>query len=727
MYKTVAGFSPDSTDFNDDLLDSRINKNQFLEELFSPRDAVGLIREEIFVNPNNLICLAGPRGSGKTSIGLKAKQELISRKAFKNLVIPIDVRRDDAVRNISGLSTQTQFFTSKILNRFKKEFRPTPWDMDNNPEIHLISYILDPTISENKPEELFLEFEDEINDAIDLQYKYYRKEKPENYRTWLVEKFLETDIQELIKKVKSKITIIHYSFAVQALFNYKRQIIWIDNIDKLPNDDQVWLLESITELKRAVTDNIVLVVAVREENIYRVEHFENFAPPHITTIYWENPKAFENAQSYDAFNMPVVKDEVFTDIVERRFSFARTLQIQIITRIKNEIRILQNELNSVNNQKILEFNEMLHILGEPIEDKYFLEIERLMKKIIKTMLDEKAYYLTNNSLRELLPLHREFLLHLVDRDDNSATSLEANKFSPWFLQTEFLYFITLHSRNSTFIHYDIVNHCSKPNRTKKKKIVCFCPHLVLTIIWNLSISNIRKVDSTINLPTVQQIIDKLMPFEFEKDEILETIFKLFYSPNGKSVGKSNYITIETSDNVKTFEQINPNSRLKINYKGKSVLNNLSISFGYFYALVINKDGFDDEHLDPSKSVQYGMRCIKTIKEIAQDHLNSLLSIRSIIYKNREDWIDSYYLTYGIPFHPRFSRNYNMIGKRIVPNSRYKHALYIEALLDSFIPYFSNFRAVNEQLTLLRDKYSRGINGIANFKLNTFEEIKLLEL
>ncbi|MBI1227695.1 MAG: hypothetical protein GC192_20845 [Bacteroidetes bacterium] len=721
-YKTVSGFSPDTTDFNDDILDSRINKEQFLKMLYSSREAVKLIRQEIFLHPGNLICIAGPRGCGKTSIGLKAKQELSERTAFRNFIIPIDVRRDDAIRTIGTDKKVHAFFTNKILNRYKRVFQPNPWDQENNPEIKLMNFILNPLQTNNKPEELFDEFVDEVSECIGIMHEYHKKTRPNDYLNFFVEKFHEIEIQNLFKRVKSKLQIIHYSFAVQEIFNYQRQVIWIDNLDKLPNEEQITLLEAVTEIKRSVTDNIVIVVAIREENIFRVEHFEDFAPPYTTTIYWENPNEFENAKTYEAFNMPVVSDEIFKDIINRRFLFSKIFQENLIHKLKEEISSLSKFVTEENIKKIKENTEIIRSLSTPINEAEIKELEILKDKVSEVILMEKGCYLSNNSLRQMLPLHRDFLLHLVEKNNDKDIPLEANKLPLWFLQTEFLYFITLHSKNSTFIQYDIVNHYNEPN-TQNNSIICFCPHLVLTCIWNYCIKNIRQANSTVTLPSVEYIINTLMRLEFEKEDILKTIFRLFHSPGGKS----NYITIETKKYVRDYNSIDLNSKLKINYKGKSVLNSLSISFGYFYALVVNRHGFDDKHLDPTKTVQYGNQVLRVIEEMAQKHLYSLLYIRKKVYKNSKGWLEDYYLTYGIPFHPLFSRNYDAIGKKIIVNSKYKHATYVEALLDSFIPYFSQFYAIRSNLENLRIKYVKALSGLADMSINTSEEINLLEL
>lgn len=734
-YKTVAGFSPDSTDYNDDLLDSRINKDQFLGNLFSPRDAVDIIREEIFLSPNNIICLAGPRGSGKTSIGLKTKEILVSRIAFKNYVIPIDVRRDDAINNITLGQEPFEFFKLKILNNLREQFIPNPWDMDNNPEINLVNFIIDENVTQNKPKELFKDFVIEVGDAKNLHYKYYWSKKGEeeipSLKKWLIEKFIEDDIQELMRKIKEKLNIIHLAFALKAIFDYNRIILWIDNIDKLDNNQQIELLDAITEVKRAVTDNIALVVAVREENIYRIEHFENFAPPRPTTIYWENPNAFENAQSYDALNMPVVKEDVLKDIIEKRLNFTKKFQSTLIDNLKKEVldlnqnnysdstnSELDKDCKNIDQEAISELNEILNSLGNKITEQEYSQIKLLSDKALHTFISEKAYFITNNSLRQLLPLHRDFLLFLIKGQNSNIEIIEANKYPEWFLRTQFLYFLTLHPRNSAFLPYDIVNHCKNKNQTKI--ITCFLPHLVLTTIWNYCITTIRESDSTISLPSVKEIINLLNKLEYDTEDIKRTIFKLSYVPGGKS----NFITIQTSKEIKSPIDVNFESKIKINYKGKVTLNSLSISFGYFYALVKNKDGFDGKHLNPTRTVSQGSLILSTIKEMANSHLKSLIHIRDNVYKKNNDWMTKYYKTYGIPFHKSFSRNYDRIGKRIIDNSNYKHSLYVEAILNSFIPYFANHNSIKTRLDGIYNQYATTLNKIEKFEIDNISDIKI---
>jgi len=702
IYKTVSEFSPDNTDNNLDVLDSKINKQDFFSELFIDRDAVDLIRKEIIQNPGNLICLAGPRGSGKTSIGLKSIDILEQDPILKSFVVHLNIRRDDAIRNVNNHESSIDFFNRKILNNYKKLFKSNPFLKTEDPEIKLFEFILDDNIIVNKPNNIFDDFIDEINSFTRCRFQLtIENEQPLGIKEFIFEHYTEPSVVSICNQIRKKVDIFHYSFAAQSIYEFRRQIFWIDNIDKLSNTEQKIIIESINEIKRGVTDNIVIVLAVRDENVYSIHHKEPFAPPYFSTIYWSNPEK-TIAQPYGALNMPVVKESVLKEIIDRRFNFTRKFQKKLFDTYNRELV----EKNLQHTRK--------NSYQTPIKEQTFKKLKKLSDRIVQVFLEEKMYYFSNNSLRYLLPLHRDFMYYLIKKDDYNP-EINSLKERIWFLRTELLFYLASNIKYSPLINYDIANHTETINGDEH--LTCFLPQLVLTTIWNHCIKNIRKSGDT-TLPTIALIVRKLKRLKFTKERIIETIFDLYSTQKGVT----NFLGIETSKQITSKDDIEENSRVKITFKGKSMLNNVSISFGYFYSLTINKETRSAKILKSSEINSYANTTLRVLKKMALNHLQTLIFFRDKVYNKKEDWLKQYYLEFGIPISENFARSYEFIGKKYLDKSIFKHSLYIEAIIASLHSFLQNNTGIRNELELFTNSYLSNLNKIEKFEISNKSDI-----
>jgi len=669
-HNKVVHFSIDTTDHNEDTSDFKINPREFLKYLYIPRTAVDKLKKEIIKSSDRLLCIAGPRGSGKTSIAHKTIEYLINNN---NFVFYYNVRRDNQIKWIKSEEEAFKYFYNKILYEYKNVFSSKPQKKENNPELDLFEYIF----SENdKPRELFSDLIDETNDFD--EYKYINeKDTLSSITEFISNNYRDKELVQILRNVRKKLTVTQYSFIVNKVKGYQRQVIWIDNIDKLDNSQQRLLLNALTEIKRGIVDNIVLIIAVREENIFRPEHFEPFAAPLISTIYWEDPDKY-SGQSYQAFNMPVLSNDKIEDLINQRLNYAK--------------KIMPSFFN-----------------GKVINNNIFDKIKSLSDKIVEIFIEEKMYFFSNNSIRNLLALHHNFLKFLLKGENGDySTEISYNKEGVWFLKTLLFYYIATNKEYVAFTKYIEANDITRQN-----KLSCFLPQLTLTTTWNYCITSNKKSSNFTYLPTVSNIIEILNKIGYKEDDIKQSIFHLYHT----EMGTTNYIAIETENKINSPKEIKDDYKIKVTYKGKSMLNNVSFSFGYFFSIMRNNNTNNLRNLNSTEFAQYWNFVLTKLELLTKLHLKSLLLLKNKYYSDeKEKWFTKYLISYGIPINEGYAKSFDKFGKKIMEHSPFKHAIYLEGLYASLNGFRKQTDDIHIAFNNLYEKFNTVFNDIISNKI-----------
>jgi len=696
LYKSIAKVGIDSSYLKIKSKKHGVNKKQFLKRIYLNREGIQkMIYRDILLNNDDLICIVGPRGCGKSSIGFKIKDDLEKDKSQKTFIIPINIRKEEAKKHFDTNADAKAYIRKRIINYYKKQFPPKFQLKAKNPFIKLYSFLLDTTIGEEyRPTDIFIHFEDLAQDAeVEMAGTGH-----ESITEWLTNCFHEKEVKKLIKKVKKELDVIYLSYALAYIYDYEQQVIWIDNIDALNEYQQQNLINGINKIQTSSLETLTYVIAVREENIFREEHLSDFGTrPFRSAIYWKDPFFNKPEIANNAFNMEVVSKDEFNQIIVKRIEFVKLYQIYSVkklTKEKENVKADKSLSDKERQSKLEGIQKELDQFLPVINETDYKKIKTLSLLINDVFYREKIHYISNNSLRNMIPLHREFLYFEIKRDFGGSSRItDSQSFEPSslrlpkpFLQTELLQFITSHNKDLMFKLLDIVSYTENKVKKSDKELYCFLPNLVITTIWNLCIENTLEREEFYIAPTIEDVINKLKAIGFEDAEVIETIFNLYRQKNGKS----NFLAISSEKKIKQVSDLELKMKVRPTYRGKTAVSSIISSFGYIYPLCSKSDKNAMIYTSPNRTNQDGYKILPIISSLGEAHLKSLLYIKKNHNNgnNKVNWLEHYYMTYGIPMMRPYCRSYQ--GKVSFPNRKY--SLVFESILYSLIAYFEHRKA-----------------------------------
>lgn len=672
----------------------RITTHEFLEHLYVKSPIEDKITSEIKNSPENPICIVGPRGSGKSSVGLKVKQDLLDDKEDRTFIVPIDIHiirgSDFFDTRIPGDGQFRVYIRNQIVEFYKEVFYSRE---DPSCKFKLYEYVLNDKISkEFRPSDFFRPFAQLV---ADFHENYEKEVVNENVPLWQWLKVHHTTtewVRKTIDDLRNMLKVEHYAAAMRHVMGYQRQIVWIDNIDSLSELDENEMNTAIREMVPTTNGIVRFVVAVREENVIQTEHpREAFGEPFQSVIFWSD--ASNASHQNNAWFVPVADEDRMRTIYFRRLEFSH----------------LKAKSLSLNSEK-------------DISDKEFAVLKSFAGKVIQAFYKERGIFIANNSLRDSMSILTDFIKYLLNKGyDTSGLRPLAYSYEHWFLQTELLFWL---SRFATLpISYNFFNllqhaenYLLSPN---VEKIGCFHPYLVLTTIWNLCIEKEFANNTRFKLAQVREVYSRLASIGYEKNEVRSVLFQLCRQNQAK--GMNNFIAIQISGELKSEDDIHENHLVRLTYRGQVTLNSVCNSYGYIFGLIeknIELDYADTGRVRDAKSV------LKALVVIAKAHLLSLKTIRDKYFQGQPDWMYIYYQRYGTPVSLRFSR-LNAEKQGFEKFKGWHYALYFELVLKSIEHYriFTSSIPVKEQLNKISDTYNELLGQLKNNSLVRDDDIK----
>ncbi len=726
LFKEVVQIDPYLASLSDPLRDEDISEDEYFENLYVERDAREEVQKAVLESQDRLICLVGPRGSGKSTIAKRIRREFDKDDAvFFTLY---DVRYRNIKNDLSDEKTALKKVQDIIRGFYSAELSSVDSTNLDLLDRHL-AFFIDVTLPESdRPAEVFGDFAEIANDVF-LRMDEYRFELAEKIQKtkdadrWdvalkkqeiekLEEQLRNLDVyrwvkaqrakgkhkylRKLYKKVKKIADLVHLAFAHRYIFQKKfveegkrvTQILWFDNIDNLNAADQRMLVDVLHECQRELHQIAAVVIAAREENVFYEPHdFDAGAPTFRAIIFIDNPHEFDVDRA-EAVNLGMTLDDDIKAIVEKRLDFFPAY----FKKKKPD---------------------------EHFESKTFEVLRRVVKEVVLNVFEEEKFlYVANNSLRELLPMYADFTLFLIEKIEwlksgrklsENETQLPPSLTDPDFFRvTEALYWLAYEEEYFEF--YNMVEYCDNPilhGDCGVGKSPCFLPHVVLTAVWNMV--NKKRAGghrAAFTSPKLKHVIARIRKLGFEEDEIKRVLFKL-YRPQE---GRSHFIVIETKKRIRYPEDIDLNFKVRITSRGMVALNRVFNSFGYFYGM-IKKFREDSIYTTPANRLNDGQLFLNYAKKMYLLHLNALKSIKTNSYKSMNDWYGGYLQDFGIYVDPNITR-------RADPSSAYRigsrsYILYFPYLMESVLPYFdySQSRSIHRKLSLLLQKFMQYVNQL----------------
>ncbi len=678
LHRAVCDFSLDQEDISREELflprPAHIEHAEFFEKLYVERPEEDMIIESLKKWPR-VVLVVGERGSGKTSIAYRVKEKM---EKDHNLVMIFDARRGDFFESQSLDQISPDEISALMLrgikSRYLKEIFTYSLDKQEGVIEHLfrlIEYIME---NYNKPGRLTGYNFGGVLFPLYRRYRQYKRTRGEaTILKWLEENFDTDDkladyiLKEIVNHPRLKPSLLIH--AAHDIFKYKRQCIWIDNVDGLSYKQQARIQTSLKRLAASISPFANVVVSVRSENILILDEFdEEQAPPRFMKVYLYLQEGSQDIALREAYSVPPLKLswEIMKQIVQRRIelSFEKT---NIDRDVKEQIR--QTSL------LILDAWRRIHITE-----------------------------LANHSIRYLLAEHTDFLKYVCKFSDylSGKTRFERER------DVLTMYFVWLGSMPDNLRHMrllDIVGVANKwytrwniDDDANSELARDLLPLLLLPSIWNLSLK--ERDSGRHTRPTVEEILNVAAKIDIPKEDVLEVMCDTQAWINEDIPP---LIEIQSPDQpVKIIDpsQIKEHYIISLSPRGKAMLRYILNTFGYFWGSLyyhqMNKDNQSvhlmEKVLRSSEEAKWSL--IRTpLLTVGKMYLCFLALIRNKWYPGPK-WFEDFLADFGVPVPDRWGA----VGIKI---NKKRRALQYEIMLTGIRNFFRNPIVVQEIDTMLR--------------------------
>ena len=197
-----------------------------------------------------------------------------------------------------------------------------------SPRIDLWDFILSNRPEQEKPEcifHVFLPLLESAQKALAI-YRAMQDTQKATMRDWLVENHnRDQNAVEITATVDKMLDLGHVAYAARFLRGCQLQVLWVDNIDALPEALQSIAVQHLREFQLLVGAYVSCLVSVREENVFRLEDVpEGDMPVGERRVLLEIPRGLSAHADYPAIDMPVASLEAISRIVRKRMDYTRT-------------------------------------------------------------------------------------------------------------------------------------------------------------------------------------------------------------------------------------------------------------------------------------------------------------------------------------------------------------------------------------------------------------------
>lgn len=699
-----------------------INSKKFLNNFYCSRRSEQIMLDHILVS-QDIICFVGDRGSGKSSVALKVKNYIEENYPDNYNFFYLDIRGYVQRQSfIFGTKEETKESIKQIIKSlyFERFFPVTENDITKR--LKLYNYVI--TDQEvDRPVQLFNEFF-ESRDKITLMYRKYIRGKQirELYSKyqWLLDTYdNDVELQKELSKIEKQLSLVHLVFATKEVYKCDRQCLWIDNIDRLPDEVQNDILEFLRNAFSNYHNYFTIAYSIREENVIKdYESAEEEAPPYPTMISLDD----ENYK-YNACDISIVSNDTIRNIVNKRLKYTYNFQKTtsndlLLEKVRNTQKISSNndilvqsiklELEKRNN----EIDDLLKIIDPVITDYEFRIIQEISDEILSTCFKESAIYISNNSLRSFLFGYYNFLKYLLNisykkediHNGQPVSNMPAVKYycsdegyGQWMWSTLFFTFLRHSSIEQKLGLYDIIEESDKPG--------CLLKNLIITTIWNLTIDGYNERLKIYKNTTVGKVVERLEMIGFSKEEVKLAMYKLYRIDHVRG----NLIEFRVRKVLQSCRDIEDGFLVYVTHRGKCFASNSGKSLGYLFECIRHAETENHSELgQPSimKIEMYLEKILPYLYRIANSHITAFIDIcknGKLPITNR---FECYIHYFGIPqFYPFI---------KIIPQNQNPHTCERKLIIQSIL----------ERISMLKmsDQYR---SKIVQFNSEYLNELKII--
>jgi energy-coupling factor transporter ATP-binding protein EcfA2 len=692
-----------------------ITQDEFFSHLYEPRNVVQQLKENL--RTTNLICLVGPPGSGKSTIVLKLNRELredrLTNPASSSFMELIDLRVETETNTFDLLDAESieKSLRDRLVAAYLEEFFPLTRAGDN-PRLKLWAFLLDSEKSKEKPRQIFSVFQRLQDRATKLLRKYDLAHPGSiSVHDWLQRSIQEPTVQAITEDVDKLIDFPHLVYAAASVQGIKKQVIWLDNVDKLSARQQTDTMLAARKLFTPVATKVGMGVSIREENVFRdYELNDDKAVPYETRVLLEIPRGTGGHAFYPSRDIPVATDKVLRSIINRRLEFTRRYQRQRVEQLSKLIEESTVNTGEESGFDVELLTNQMRKLTPVITPQRYAIIEKLSTNLLGAMAAERAIYLANNSLRDFMVIFRDCLADLLKTDEPEEEPVKALSYERWYLSTLFLRRARHTQRRYKVGVYDILAATDKWFKNGQRDVGCLLPHLIITTIWNLTLQ--RKIENSAftRSPPVGEVISRLALLGFNRNEIIEEMHALYLH----NFSRQNLIEFRSRSVISSSDQIKDDISVYLTYRGKCIVARTSNSFGYIYDCLrlLGGDSHGEEILIDHPKIRSREEVINELLpllcDVAQMHVQALKEISTNDLFAGDSWPYKYLDYFGVPKIPPYIRGVDSGAK-----GAERRFFQLDLLLLSLM-IFVHTPPVSEKLQTLRTKFMDAVESLKYF-------------
>lgn len=697
-------------------------ESEFYDFLYVKRDVEEVLKKDIRMS-GEYLCLVGPRGSGKTTVGKKIQREMKNSEALRIFIVFLDIRFIKQYLNLNRDSF-VESLKRQVMVRYLEDLFPLDHDEKVFERLRLWEYLLQPGQRNRLPGALSATIH-ELRDEANLQLQRFRFKSSENEKAdlyaWLKATHLNKGVSALTKTLEKTIGIAHLIYAAQDLCNYDRQIIWFDNTDALPEPLQPEVIDLVKTFHQGMGNRVSTVVAIREENVYRDEdpYEEPGAPPYRKRIKMRIDRDNEGNPLW-GIDIPIIEPNELESIVEQRMDLAKRKQKQYRdeykARIDSEMAIA-DELSDLRQKeaslkRIEEYKKFLTDYEPLMSESVYRDFKKLSAQVMNVLHDNMLIYLTNSSLREFLFIHRDVLSHVIKSAKYDLK--EALSYPAWYISTLFYQWLASTDRDYQIPAYNVVKETENWIHNGKRRVGCILSYLLITTIWNLTLEKEYEHDRrrAFHNPYISEVEDRLKELDYTEDEIINKLYELHTDvAPGSIVEFRSHKRITSAADLKRNKTAN---KVYLTYRGRCLASLSSNTFGFFYQNIqqyLHPHGGSDL-LQLRRASEYAEQMLPFLCDIAQMHYDSLKILRANSGVDPEVWFTQYCERFGIPQRDPYRRSVD-IGIQI---KGIRRALQFEALVAGLISYSAGGQisfgtTVKDKMQHLQNRFAKCVESL----------------
>lgn len=691
----------------------------FFQQFYEPREEVEAYLIKALRRRNSLLCLIGSQGAGKTTLGYHVREQ-IAKQWPSTFIVFLDLKYETSTRAVDTSTPQSledtlrERLITEYLNRLFPYGR-----VEMEHRVALWAYLLDTEVK--KPLNLlstFAPLQDQATRLLRIHDARHRGAARISVRDWLTaaDEAGDVEVSNLTKAVDAKLEFAHLSHAAWRLRDVTRQLIWLDNIDSLPDAVQADAVDAVKRIYHAVSELLAMLVAVREENIFRDHDIDDApAPPHDTRVRLDMPRTTDGAAFFPAHDIPIASEKFLHGMMTKRLHATRRYQEKRVAELREHKAKLESagDLSDADTERLVDVDADLADLEPVISPSRFQHVLDAADRLQTAMNHERAIYIANNSLRNYLFIVRDTLAD-VFREDEVNGSPPGVKYPAWHLATLFLRRVRNAPRRYQVGMYDVIRQSDDYAQVSSGGVSCLLPYLVLTTVWNLTLRSQTAQNRYGYTPRVAEVVKTLERLGYAPDQIISAMHEQYLRNNARQ----NLIDFRTRKMIRTPAEIDKDMVTYMTVRGKCLVARTGSSFGYLYDCLRGVEYADQPDMLARKLTILNVddvidRLLPYLCDMAEVHCQSLRHIRDAAILGEHGWLERYYVEFGTPQLDPYARS--SAGGRVITGGRVikgvRRTLLVEGILNGLISFLKKESTARDRVYVLANAVAAVMNEL----------------